>query len=118
VSLYGSEALATRIHPPGTIWFYLVRAPVWEPNVLVRIGPVLLDRRHDLVVEPGGFVERSDDRNNVGVVGELLREGLDDSVCTIDSASLRVPGRVTNPMTRVVETVLTSGGAVKVNDDL
>ena len=97
---------------------YLPGGPVWEPNVSVRITPVLRDRTHHLVVEPSGPIERSNDRDNRGVVRKLGSEGFDDGVRTSNSTTLRMPPWVTNPMTRVVETVLASRGSVQVDDDL
>ena len=91
---------------------------MWEPDVSVRITPVLLDRTNHLIVEPSGLIERGNDRNDRRVVRELGSEGLDDSVRTSDSTTLRMPSRVTNPVTRVVETVLTPRGSMQVDDDL
>ena len=107
----------TRIHPLGIALAYLLRGPSWEPNASIRIEPVLLDRRHHLIVVPSGLVERSNDGNDRRVVGKLGSEGLDDSVRTSDSILLRMPSWEINPMTRVVETILASGGSVQVDDE-
>ena len=110
--------LIKRINPPGILPAYLLRGSRWEPNASIRVIPVLLDRRHHLIVEPSGLIERSNDRNDRRVVGELGSEGLDDSVRTSDGVILRMPSRVINSMTRVVETILASRGPVQVDDDL
>jgi len=89
-----------------------------EPNGSIRVIPVLLDRRHHLIIEPSGLIERSNDRDDRWVVGELGSEGLDDSVRTSDSVIFGMPCWVINPMTRVVETILASRGSVQVDDDL
>jgi len=110
--------LITHIHLPRIILIHLLGGSSWEPNVSIRVIPVLLDRRHHLIVEPSGLVERSNDRNDRRVVGELGSDGLDDSVRTSDSVLLRMPFWEINPMTRVVETILTSRCSVQVDDEL
>ena len=107
----------TRIHPLGIAPAYLLRGPSWEPNASIRIEPVLLDRRHHLIVVPSGLIERRNDRNDRRVVSEPGSEGLDDSVRTSNSVLLRMPSWEINPMTRVVETILTPRRSVQVNDE-
>ena len=108
----------TRIHPLGIALAYLLRGPSWEPNASIRIEPVLLDRRHHLIVVPSGLVERSNDGNDRRVAGELGSEGLNDSVRTSNSVILRMPSWVINSMTRIVETILAPGGSMQVDNDL
>ena len=108
----------TRIHPPGIVPAYLLGGSSWEPNASIRVIPVLLDRRHHLIVEPSGLVERSNDGNDRRVAGELGSEGLDDSVRTSNSVILRMPSWVINSMTRIVETILAPGGSMQVDNDL
>jgi hypothetical protein len=107
-----------RIHPAEIGLVYLLGGSRWEPNVSIRIEPILLDGTHHLIIEPSGLIERSDDRNDRWVARKLGSEGLDDSVRTSDSVTLRVPSWERNPMTRVVETVLAPRCSVQVDDDL
>jgi len=118
VSLCKSGMLTMRIHPHKVVQIHLFGGSGWEPNVCIRIIPILLDRTHHLIIEPSGFIERCNDRNDPRVASKLGGEGFDDSVHTSDSTTLRVPFGVINPTTRVVETVLASGSSVKVNYDL
>jgi len=107
----------TRIHPRGTVLIYLLGGSVYKPNISIRVKPELFDRRHHLIVVPSGIIERSNDRNVRQVTPELGSEDPDDSVRTSDSVILRMPSWEISPMTRVVETILTSRGSVQVDDD-
>jgi len=118
VLLCMSEVLAKRIYPPRVVRIYLFGCSIWEPDVSIRIVPVLLNRTHHLVVEPGRFIERGNDRNDRGIARELGSEGLDDFISASDGPTLGMPSWEINPVARVVETVLASGSAVEVHDDL